>query len=144
MSLTHGHARNGAATRIYVVWKNMHARCSSPNRRDYRYYGAIGIRVCARWASFERFLADMGEPGRGMTPERRNVRGNYAPGNCRWVTRAAQARNTRRNVWLRYRGQRRLLTDWARKIGLAHSVVAYRLSRGWPIARVLQPKEALR
>ena len=75
----------------------MHERCRNPNNHDYRWYGALGVRVCERWASFENFYADMGEPN-GLTLDRIDPRGNYEPENCRWATWDVQRVNKRANV----------------------------------------------
>ena len=53
--------------------------------------------MCARWRdSFEHFLSDMGEAPEGMSIERKDVNGNYEPGNCVWATVVEQGQNTRR------------------------------------------------
>lgn len=71
-------------------------RCQNPRCYEYRWYGALGVRVCERWKSLENFYADMGEPN-GLTLDRIDPRGNYEPGNCRWTTWEIQRANTRRN-----------------------------------------------
>lgn len=81
---THGKTESAE----YNSWMNMRGRCKNPNNDKYKWYGAIGIKVCDRWTnSFENFLADMGEK---TTPkhslDRINVHGNYEPTNCRWAT----------------------------------------------------------
>lgn len=80
----------------YNCWKKMRNRCNNPNNGDYRYYGARGIRVCARWNCFADFIADMGPRPTGRhTIDRINNDGNYEPGNCRWATMAQQNANRR-------------------------------------------------
>lgn len=54
--------------------------------------------MCERWTGrggFARFLADLGERPAGMTLDRVNVDGDYAPGNCRWATLREQRWNRR-------------------------------------------------
>jgi len=65
----------------------MIARCTNPNNSNYRYYGAIGVKVCARWLdSFEAFLIDMNIRPAGTTLGRFADTGNYQPGTCAWMT----------------------------------------------------------
>jgi hypothetical protein len=93
-SRTHGKT----GTFEHICWQNMHQRCRTPARRDYKYYGGRGIRVCSRWAKFENFLADMGECPPGYSIERIDVNGNYEPANCKWIPIGDQSNNTRRTA----------------------------------------------
>ena len=94
----HGHSAGGKVTPIYTSWAQMHARCSNPNHNRFHRYGGRGISVCQRWASFEGFLADMGESWQpGLSIDRIDNDGNYEPGNCRWSTPKDQAAN--RDTW---------------------------------------------
>jgi hypothetical protein len=47
-------------TPTYSVWCEMRRRCEDPHRKSYPDHGGRGIKVCARWRTFEIFLADMG------------------------------------------------------------------------------------
>lgn len=82
--------------RTYRSWWGMMARCYRTDDRDYRYYGARGIRVCDRWHVFEKFLEDVGTRPAGMSIDRVDNDGDYDPGNWRWATPTQQARNSRR------------------------------------------------
>lgn len=88
----HGHKKRGAMSPTYRTWLGIKRRCSDPRYKDFANYGAKGIRVCPEWdQSFEQFLRDMGERPAGLTIDRINPWGDYAPGNCRWVEHSKQA-----------------------------------------------------
>lgn len=93
----HGHNGVLGKSPTYKSWENMKQRCLNPKHDRYRDYGGKGIRVCARWLSFENFLADMGtRPGNRSIDRYPNKDGNYEPGNCRWATSSEQNRNSAR------------------------------------------------
>ena len=92
-----GQLRYGYAnTSIWNIWRTMRQRCENPNSKDYRYYGALEVRVCERWLSFLGFLSDMGDRPHGLTLDRIDPHGNYEKANCRWATRLEQYHNRRK------------------------------------------------
>ena len=48
---THGKTK----TRLHAVWTNMLQRCTNPNNKKYKNYGARGICVCDEWRDFIKF-----------------------------------------------------------------------------------------
>jgi hypothetical protein len=127
----HGCARDGKNTAAYKCWAGMKNRCNSRSNTAYRHYGGRGIKVCDRWMSFKAFLEDMGEPPPGGTIDRINNDGNYAPGNCRWLTMKGQANNKRQNLRVEFRGKTQTLGEWCDELGLKYNTILCRLRRGW-------------
>jgi len=74
----------------------MKRRCENKKHKAYKYYGAIGIKVCERWNSVENFIEDMYPTFKeGLTLDREDNNKGYCKENCRWATRKVQTRNTR-------------------------------------------------
>ena len=90
---THGMVKS----REYHSWKGMKQRCYDKACRDYKNYGARGIKVCDRWFdSFENFFSDMGTRPPNTSIERNENEGHYTPENCRWATAKEQRANQRK------------------------------------------------
>lgn len=78
----------------YRAWKTMISRCHRATDPSYPYYGGRGIQVCHRWrSSFVAFYEDMGPRPEGLTLDRIDGDGDYAPSNCRWASRQTQVIN---------------------------------------------------
>lgn len=126
----HGHVSAGKKSRTYRSWQAMIERCTRGTCPEYKRYGAKGITICERWRVFVNFLSDMGERPVGTSLDRIDNDRGYEPGNCRWATRSAQDRNTKRNHWVVVNGERMVLTDAARRLGVHSSTLAERLRKG--------------
>lgn len=116
----------------------MKSRCQKKNFKQYKDYGGRGISVSEKWMKFENFLNDMGEQPKGMSLERIDNNKGYSSENCKWATEYEQKRNTRRNHWIEFRGEKKCLADWATEIGIKSNTLINRLYRGhWPIEKAL-------
>jgi len=110
----------------YSTWRSMMTRCHNANDESFKEYGAMGIIVCERWRDVRNFIEDMGERPAGMSIDRfPDQNGNYEPGNCRWATSKEQARNTRRNVRIEYKGERMTLAELAETQGVNYKALHY-------------------
>lgn len=142
---THGKCK----TPEYTAWSAMRSRCNGRSGRDYWRWGGRGVRVCAAWAEFERFLVDMGErPSSKHSIDRKDNDGHYScgkceqcvangwPANCRWATAKEQAENRRGSTWFEFQGRRQTLSEWARELGMDQRLLWWRIRRGgWPAER---------
>ena len=130
-------------TKLNGVWRDMKYRCSNPNSKYFKNYGGRGIRVCSEWNEFEEFYKWSVNNGykEGLSIDRINSNGNYAPSNCRWVDMKTQQRNRGNNRKVEYDNKNLCLTEWAEITGLHPKTIAYRLNNGWSVEDALtKPK----
>lgn len=133
----HGHSRRGMVTRTRNIWGKMHQRCTNPNVVEYSYYGGRGISVCAAWADYSVFLADMGECPPGLSIDRINNDEGYSPGNRRRATSKEQALNRRPRALRPHCGRNHLYAQDARIDCHGHRVCG-ECEEIWAARRILR------
>lgn len=132
--------RHGVSdTKIHRAWMGIRRRCENPKNAAWENYGGRGIRVCERWAVFENFMYDMGQPPSPTHEiDRIDVNGNYEPGNCRWITPKEQNRNKRNSILVEYNGRVQCLSAWGEEVGLCVGTLRQRLcALNWPVEKAL-------
>ncbi len=69
-------------------WHNMKNRCCDPNNKNYKYYGAKGIKMCDEWQDFINFHTWLykNDWRKGLHIHRVDPAGNYSPDNCVLLT----------------------------------------------------------
>lgn len=91
---------------VYRIWLMMHQRCYNKDHVAYQHYGGRGIQIAPEWnrytegqdpdKAFEAFLKHIGpRKSKKYSVDRKNVDGNYEPGNVKWATAKEQAANKR-------------------------------------------------
>lgn len=129
------HGKTGS--RVFRIWSGMRNRCCNPRAVDFRRYGGRGITVCERWMVFAAFYADMGDPPRGTTLDRRDNNRGYDATNCRWATALEQGNNKRNNRMVTFDGVTLSVSQWARCKGLTYTALLGRLDQGWDLDKAL-------
>jgi len=136
--LTHGESR----TRLHCVWQDMRYRCNNKNHHDFKYYGGRGIKVCKEWnGSFETFRDWALANGyrQGLSIDRINNYGNYAPKNCWWATMKQQNRNRRNTIHIMINGVERTIAEWAKVAGIRYITLYARYHKGQHGEALLAP-----
>lgn len=123
-----------AMKRTYDSWRSMIGRCYQKGNASYKRYGAVGVTVATAWRTFDGFFKDMGiRPGPEYTIERVNGNKPYTKSNCRWATRAEQARNRKSTVWIEANGVTLTASEWAAMYGVSLPTILRRHRAGTPI-----------
>lgn len=131
--------------RLYSVWANMLTRCNNPKKPMYYRYGGRGIKVCARWQQFDKFLADNKKAyekafhkyGIKTQIDRINNDDDYKPSNCRWVSRNENSNNRSTNTVYIYKNKKYTQSTLAKAYGIHPATFSSRLERGCSIEEAL-------
>lgn len=112
----------------YQRWRQMVSRCHNPRDSSYYRYGGKGIQVCERWrSSFRNFLDDMGPSQEGSSIDRIDNSQGYSADNCRWASTQEQMNNRSNNRKVYLNGEELTITELARRLGVSHKKLTYRL-----------------
>lgn len=120
---------NLSGSRAYAVWAGMKDRCRNPNNAKFNNYGGRGIDISESWVDFDNFVADMGQPPKGLTLERVDNELGYSKENCTWVRRVDQTRNRSITLKLTYEGETRSLAEWSEITGIPYTTLKARKQR---------------
>lgn len=140
----HGESKGGKVSTEYKAWTGMKERCLNPNGDRYNDYGGRGIKICDRWVGdngFQNFLSDMGrKPSSKHSLDRfpNNDTGHYGPDNCRWGTDEQQSANRRSNVWIEYKGERKIMKEWAKSLGVDNRNLHRSIKNGKPFDQIVE------
>lgn len=119
---THGKSNS----RVYKIWSWMKHRCFNKKSQFYYCYWGRWVTVCSEWMNFEWFYKDMGDPPSDKhSIERVDVNWNYCKKNCIWIEVSKQSRNTRNNVFYKWKPY----TVFCEELGISKSTVSSRLKK---------------
>lgn len=102
---------------LYDVYKKIISRCYDENDKAFKNYGARNIEVWKDWVDdFMCFYNWCIENGwkEGLSVERIDNDGNYAPYNCKLATSGEQSRNRRNTRNFTAFGETKCLFDWGK------------------------------
>jgi len=111
----HGRTR----TKEYQAWRGAKRRCYAVGTEEWKNYGGRGIKMAPEWEhDFAAFFAHVGECPDGMSLDRIDNDGDYAPGNVRWATPTTQSNNRRTNRFVDFGGVKVTVAQIASAMGI--------------------------
>lgn len=128
--------------KLYRVWNSIKCRCYNENTHNYNNYGGRGIKMCEEWRNnFQNFYdwCLLNGYREGLSIDRINNNGNYEPLNCRFVDDIKQANNTRKNVFITYKGETLTVAEWSRKIEVSPDAIKWRIKKYGLCEKVFYP-----
>lgn len=133
--IPNGHKHGNSYAKFYVKWLVIKSRCYNENDKSYPDYGGRGIKMCDEWVNdyylFHKWVEE--NYVKGMTIDRIENDGPYAPWNCRFATPKQQANNRRSNKKIKYKGQLKTISEWSSIIGIKAVTIRSRLKKGWTV-----------
>ena len=112
--------------RLRSIYYDVLNRCYDVRNKDYRWYGAKGIKMCDEWRydphSFENWAMCHGYSSE-LTIDRIDPDGNYEPCNCRWITAEENSRRAGKVNWIEVNGTTKTGRQWSQELGLGPNTI---------------------
>lgn len=125
---------------LYKRYCDMKSRCYNKNKKNYKYYGGRGIKVCDEWKDNFKEFYNWAINGwkKGLTLDRINNDDDYKPDNCRWVDRIEQANNRHTNYLIKYKGRIKTMAQWSRILKIDYSFIQIRMYKNKTMEEVVK------
>ena len=112
--------------RLGRIFNSMMSRCYNPNDKDFRWYGAKGVKVCQMWVdmpeSFEEWALKNGYDD-NLSIDRTDSNKNYCPDNCQWIPLKENARKAGKVNWITANGITLTGKQWAEKLNIGINTI---------------------
>lgn len=112
--------------RIGKIFKHMVMRCYNANYKDYRWYGAKGIKICDEWLNnpnqFENWAIKNGYEDH-LTIDRIDANKDYSPDNCQWIPLKDNSRKAGKVTWITIEDETLTGRQWADKLQIGINAI---------------------
>ena len=112
--------------RIGNIFKGMKQRCYYSGTKEYKWYGAKGIKICNEWLdnpkSFEEWSLQNGYQD-DLTIDRIDENKDYSPDNCRWITDIQNAKYKSTTFLIDVNGEQHSGRDWSKILGFGINTI---------------------
>lgn len=112
--------------RIRSIYYGMIDRCYNIKRKDYRFYGGKGIKICDEWfnnpESFEERCLYNGYKD-NLSIDRIQSNEMYCPENCRWISPEENSRDKISTRYISVNGFTLSGRQWADKLNVSTNFI---------------------
>lgn len=106
--------------RIASIFNGMKDRCYNQNCKDYKRYGAKGIKICDEWIENPKLFEEwslLNGYEEHLTIDRIEEDKNYCPENCQWAEREENTRYKSTTSYLYVNGEVHTGREWSGILG---------------------------
>jgi len=142
-TLTHGLSNHP----LFRVWNSMIERCYKPYNKQYKNYGAKGVKVCDEWLndflSFYNWCIATGwqkglQVDKDIIAKRLGVKPDlYSPQRCSLVSSRSNCNSKINNTYVTYNGESKTYGEWAYQYNLPAPTLRKRILNGWNLKDAL-------
>ena len=125
---------------LYTAINDAIQRCTNPNCKSYKHYGARGIKVCSEWMNDKHAFVEWALANgwkKGLDLDREDNDGDYTPTNCRFVERHVNINNRRCTRTSNTGNSLAELYRAAESPSVSYSCFSHRVEDGWDIQTAL-------
>lgn len=131
---------------LFRIWNSMRERCTNEKARAYRWYGALGVKVCDEWENdfllfYNWCMGNGWVKGLHVDKDTKGDGMLYSPETCAIITRKQNIIERKVSTRVSYKGETKTTIEWGEIYGLKSSTVLYRIKHGWDIEEALTRPE---
>lgn len=127
---------------LMAVFHSMKQRCYDPDCKEFKWYGAKGVRMCDEWKDDFVAFYDWGISNgwsKGLEIDK-DIKGNgllYSPDTCLFVTEKQNCNKRVSSKYYTYNGETRTAAEWSDLLKISQQVLYKRIKHGWSVERSL-------
>ena len=130
-----------AQSKLYRLWSGIKSRCNNKKCKNYKDYGARGIKMCNEWLdNFQTFhdWATNNNYQEGLQIDRIDNNKGYSPNNCRFITPKENSNNRRNTINVTLNNITKTLSEWCEILNINYCTAYKRIyNYNWSIEKAL-------
>lgn len=131
---------------LMSVWNSMKSRCYDTTDKQYKNWGAKGVRVCKEWLEdpkvfYDWAIANGWEKGLQIDKDKLATTKPgllYSPEFCCFLTAKENAFYKTNSIMLEYNGENKSISEWAVVLNIHYTLIQSRYQYGWAAKKIFE------